>query len=87
MNPSSIKKIINKKVTLFVIIHQIPVKNRHSPIYSYDLAINELFLIQIKKLYHETQRLQLFRKDGASPPAWRRIILYPAGRGTPGCNQ
>jgi hypothetical protein len=32
MNPSSIKKIINKKVTFIVILAQIPAKKRSLPI-------------------------------------------------------
>jgi len=39
MNPSSIKKIINKKVTLIDIIGQIPIKNGCLPNFSYILAI------------------------------------------------
>jgi len=33
MNPSSIKKIINKKVTLIALKVQLPTKKRHSPIF------------------------------------------------------
>jgi len=34
MNPSSIKKIINKKVTFIVIKDQIPAETRHLPNFS-----------------------------------------------------
>jgi hypothetical protein len=51
MNPSSIKKIINKKVTVIVPNDHLPVKKPHSPIISKKLVNSELFLIRIKILH------------------------------------
>ena len=48
MNPSPIKKIINKKVTLIALKDQIPVLKRRLPIYSYMSLQEELLLNQSK---------------------------------------
>ena len=44
MNPSSIKKIINKKVTIIVGNDQLPVKKNYLPIFSLTPVDYELFL-------------------------------------------
>jgi hypothetical protein len=48
MNPSPIKKIINKKVTSKALNDYPPVKKRRSPNIVYPLAICTLLLFQIK---------------------------------------
>jgi len=48
MNPSSIKKIINKKVTLITINDCLPVEKCHSPINCFGYIKPEVLLIQIK---------------------------------------
>jgi len=48
INPSPIKKIINKKVTLIVLKDQLPVLKRRSPNYSYMSLQEELLLSQSK---------------------------------------
>jgi len=50
MNPSSIKKIINKKVTVIVLKDQIPIYKRHSPIFPNKLLQTKLSLTKIKIL-------------------------------------
>jgi len=48
INPSPIKKIINKKVTLIVLKDQLPVLKRRSPNYSYMSLQEELLLSKSK---------------------------------------
>jgi len=55
MNPYSIKKIINKKVTFIALNDYLPVKTGHSPKLAYYLYKWTLLLFQIKTLSHGTQ--------------------------------
>jgi len=54
MNPSSIKKIINIKVTIITFKGHLPMENPCLPIYISLHLHFELFLTQTKKIYDET---------------------------------
>jgi len=55
MNPSSIKKIINKKVTSKGLNDNLPVKKRRSPKLVYFLGVQRILLTKIKFIQYGTQ--------------------------------
>jgi len=74
MNPSSIKKIINKKVTLIVIKDHLPTEIRCLPNFSYLLYNCELLLFQIKNKQIMSHRNYYRHRDYSQ---FRRQELHP----------